>query len=274
MKKIILILALLAVIATVVFVLCSRTGGEGTGDDQRKEGKKSVLRIGDVNPDKSAKAKEIEAKRDALLQAFVLRKNKKGAEIKVATGKMTPDDGIYRDDDGNPYPEPEQRLLRRADQAVEKDDVNLARETAAAALSSCNPVVRRAAVDSLAWFGENAIAELTPFLSDANPEVAEAAKDAWMQGLMEIDDDPTKVSVVEAALMGLRDGEMIDEIADELVGLDERCAIQAICDLIESANGRAVTAVKEAYESITGDEWSGVNAAEAWLQENYTPDED
>lgn len=274
MKKCILILALLAVAASVVFVICSRTGGEGTGDDQRKEGKKSVLRIGDVNPDKSAKAKEIEARRDALLQAFVLRKNKKGAEIKVATGKMTPDDGIYRDDDGNPYPEPEQRLLRRADQAVEKDDVNLARETAAAALSSCNPVVRRAAVDSLAWFGENAIAELTPFLSDANPEVAEAAKDAWMQGLMEIDDDPTKVSVVEAALMGLRDGEMIDEIADELVGLDERCAIQAICDLIESANGRAVTAVKEAYESITGDEWSGVNAAEAWLQENYTPDED
>lgn len=273
MKKSILAVALLLAVASVVFVLRSRTDDEGHADGTRGDVKKTVLRADAANTDRAVKVKEVENKRDALLQAFVLRKNKKGKEVKVAAGKMRPDDGIYRDDDGKAYPESEQRLFRQADRAVEKDDVELARETAAAALHSSNTAVRKAAVDSLAWFGENAVAELTMFLSDTDPEVAEAAKDAWMQGLMEIDDDQTKVSVIEAALLGLRDGEMIDEIAEEFVGLDERCAIQSICDLIEAADGRAVKAVKDAYESITGDEWSGVRAAEAWLQENYVPED-
>ena len=42
----------------------------------------------------------------------------------------------------------------------------------------------------------------------------------------------------------------------------------------DGKNAKAVAAAKEAYNSITGDDWSGVDAAETWLQENYTASED
>ncbi len=31
--------------------------------------------------------------------------------------------------------------------------------------------------------------------------------------------------------------------------------------------------LKEVYNSITEEDWTGVDAAEEWLQENYEPDE-
>lgn len=208
-------------------------------------------------------------------RAFEVMTNKKGKRIKVASGRMAaPSDDVYRDDDGKPYPPADQRLLRQADRAIENDDVNAARELAAVAQGSSNPAVRESAVDALAWFGEKALVELTPFLSDANGEIAEKAKDAWTQGLAEIEKDSVKATVIEVALSGLKDKDMIEDVANELVGLDEVCAIQTIYNLSESASGATAAALREAYETITEEKWTGAEAAEKWLQENYVQDEE
>ena len=44
--------------------------------------------------------------------------------------------------------------------------------------------------------------------------------------------------------------------------------------LPDSLNSAAVKAAKETYNTITGEDWSNIDKAEAWLQENYEPEDD
>jgi hypothetical protein len=62
-----------------------------------------------------------------------------------------------------------------------------------------------------------------------------------------------------------------ERIANELIGIDELAAIQVIANVIESG-GAAADAMRDVYDFITGDEWRDIDAAEAWLQENYDSD--
>ena len=90
-----------------------------------------------------------------------------------------------------------------------------------------------------------------------------------------MDDDGEKAGVVESAMKFLRDGETLEDIANELIGIDELAAIQVLANVIEEGkNKAAIPAAKEAYNSITGSDWTSVDAAEAWLQKNYEPDDD
>lgn len=270
MKKltIAIVLAAAGVIAGLVF--WPRPSEEPTPGERGQVRAKSQS----VHGKKRLQAKK-EKSSERKPKAFETRTNKKGKRIKVASGRMAaPSDGIYRDENGKPYSAADQKLLRQADRAVENDDVNAARALAESALGSSNPVVREAAVDALAWFGEKALVELTPFLSDKKGEIAEKAKDAWMQGLMEVEKDSVKATVIEVALRGIKDKDMIEDVANELVGIDEVCAIQTIYNLSESASGATSAALREAYETITGEKWSGAQAAEKWLQENYVTGEE
>ena len=267
MRKLTIAIVLAAAGVIAVLVLWSRSSeGPTPGEDRTKSQA--------VHGKKRLQAKN-EKTSERKPRAFATRTNKKGKRIKVASGRMAaPSDGIYRDENGKPYSSADQKLLRQADRAVENDDMNAARELAESALGSPNPVVREAAVDALAWFGEKTLVELTPFLSDAKGEIAEKAKDAWTQGLMEVEKDSVKATVIEVALRGIKDKDMIEDVANELVGIDEVCAIQTIYNLSESASGATAAALREAYETITGEEWSGAKAAEKWLQENYVTDEE
>ena len=148
-------------------------------------------------------------------------------------------------------------------------------ELAEKAIGSSNAELRAMAVDALSWFGQNALVELTEFMSDADEGVAEEAKSSWMRALQEIEDDGLKAGVVELTLGKLKDKDILEDVANELVGIDELAAVQVLANVIDDGkNAKAVAAAKEAYNSITGDDWSGVDAAEAWLQENYTASED
>ena len=112
-------------------------------------------------------------------------------------------------------------------------------------------------------------------MADANEEVAEEAKSGWMAGLQEIDDEGEKAGVIEATMKCVKDGEMLEDIANELIGMDDLAAIQVLADIIEEGgNDAAVKAAKETYNSITEENWSNVDAAETWLQKNYEPDDD
>ena len=182
------------------------------------------------------------------------------------------DDGVFRDDDGKPYPPADQALMRAAAAAVDRDDVKLARETAVKAVRSPNPKVRAAAVEALGWFGEKGLAELTPYLSDRDAEVADSAQDNWIDALQEIENDGEKAGVIELALKALADKEMAENVANELIGIDELAAVQVIVNVItDKSNPVAVEVAIDAYENVTGEKWKSVSAAEAWLSENYVP---
>ena len=179
-------------------------------------------------------------------------------------------DGIYRDEDGKEYPPEEQEIMKKAEAAIDNDDLESARELAEVAVNSKNKELRESVVDALGWFGKDAMAELTPYLSDPDAEIADSAKSQWME------DDGEIAGVVESALKSLRDKEMIEEVADELTCIDELAAIQVLVNVIEGgASQTAKDVSKEVYNSITDEDWSGVDAAENWLQENYElPDAD
>ena len=184
------------------------------------------------------------------------------------------EDGIFRDSDGKPYSQADQKIMSAAAAAINKDDLELARSIAEKALVSDNVELREAVVDALGWFGESAMVELTPFLSDPDAGIASAASSHWKDALQEIEDDGIKAGVIEKSLNVLADKDLLEDVANELIGIDELAAVQVIANVMESGNEAAIAAVQEAYDSITGEKWNGLDAAEAWLQENYVPDDD
>ena len=182
-------------------------------------------------------------------------------------------DGVYRDEDGNAYPQEEQELMAAAEKAIELDDLEMARALAASALDSPNQELRESVVDALGWFGEDAMAELLPFMADSDEDVADTAKSHWMSALQEVDDDGVKAGIIEMSMKAITDVDMLEDVADEFIGIDELAAVQVVVNLIEEG-GASADAAKEVYNSITGEDWSDVDAAEEWLQENYEPDDD
>lgn len=200
-------------------------------------------------------------------------KDRKGALKSVRIGAADGDE-IYRDSDGKPYPPADQKIMAAAAAAIENDDLEGARSLAKTALNSNNAELKEMVIDALGWFGEAAMAELTPFMSDANEDVAEKAADHWKDALQEMSDDGEKAGIVEMSLNSLRNKDLLEDVANELIGMDEVAALQVLVNVIEGDNKLAVEAAQDTYESITGEKWAGVDAAEQWLQDNYKPPDD
>lgn len=261
-------------VAVLCFVLFSPRGEKPSARQQEsvKNRQRHAL-LSQKGAEKSA-VKPITARSPAEHAATGKTGKGKRASLGVRVGSAD-DDNVFRDENGKAYPEQDQVLMRQARDAIDNDDLESARALAAAAASSENAELREMVVEALSWFGKDALVELTQYMADPNEEVAEAAKDGWMGGLQEMDDDGEKAGVVESAMKFLRDGETLEDIANELIGIDELAAIQVLANVIEEGkNKAAIPAAKEAYNSITGSDWTSVDAAEAWLQENYEPDDD
>ena len=266
-KIAVVVVAAVAVLGCYMFITMR---GEKPSPVPEKEKTSALL------TQKGAQAKAVKSV-DALRASVRSVTNKTGRVAQVvARGRLGADgDDVFRDENGNAYPEKEQVLMRQALAVIENDDLDGARELAEKAIGSSNAELRAMAVDALSWFGQNALVELTEFMSDADEGVAEEAKSSWMRALQEIEDDGLKAGVVELTLGKLKDKDILEDVANELVGIDELAAVQVLANVIDDGkNAKAVAAAKEAYNSITGDDWSGVDAAEAWLQENYTASED
>ncbi len=251
-----------------------------TGDDKpaatkqtSSKGKKRSALLRQKGAEKSAVKPISERSQTPREKVAEKKKPKLGGRLAGRIGGG--DDDVFRDPDGKAYPEKDQALMRQAREAIDNDDLESARALAAEAAASTNDELREMAVEALSWFGKDAMVELMQFMADANEEVAGAAKDGWMSGLQEIDDEGEKAGVIEATMKGINDGEMLEDIANELIGIDDLAAIQVLADVIEDGgNSAAVKAAKETYNTITGEDWSNIDKAEAWLQENYEPEDD
>lgn len=142
------------------------------------------------------------------------------------------------------------------------------------ALKCDNPEVRENAIEALSWFGPEALPELTSFLTDADSDVAELAADRWQMALAMLEDDAVRVSTAEAALKTVSSKSALEMVVTEIMSQDDDLKImQALVDIIDSGNSAGVAVAKEEYENMTGEAWSGIDAAEAWLEENYEPED-
>ncbi len=272
--KIVAAVAAVGVAAAVTALVC--TGGrEGGGRDGGEEAANAVAKGGKRPYLTQSNAAKSAVKRPQDIQQTAEQKEERAKNRKA--GKIpgrfaaADEDGLFRDSEGKPFSAEDQKTMKAAAAAIELDDVESARNLAQRAMSSGNKELRAAVVDALGWFGSSAMAELTPFMSDPDEEVADAAASNWMDALQEIEDDGMKAGVVEMALKALANRDQLEDVANELIGIDELAAIQVIANVIGETGGAAAEVAKEVYESITCDEWTGLEAAEAWLQENYEP---
>lgn len=211
-----------------------------------------------VHDDKSAK--------ESVRQAMTGRKSK--PQGKVRKRVKTPPATLYAHLKGK------DRVVADAMQsALDDNDYSSVVKSAEKASKSSNPEVRQLAVEALGWFGADALPELTVFMGDPDEDVASAAADQWEQGLCEIEEDDIRIATAEAAMRTINHEDAMRQIVTEITGqADELKIMQSLVDIIDSGNRVGVEIAKEEYETLTGEEWAGIEAAEAWLDENYEPE--
>lgn len=182
--------------------------------------------------------------------------------------------GVDLEDDEDSKRSPaEKRLAAAIEKALDDEDLEQARRCAAEALTCADVEIRQAMVDTLGWFGAKALAELTPFMADADSDVAESARDQWEVGVSEIEDDAQRVKTVSLAMGAMKDEDFLESISGEYIGIDEKLAVEALLGVIEGGGtAEGIAKAKETYEFVTGEEFSDRAGVERWLAEEYHPD--
>ena len=246
------VIVIVAVIACAVFMF-SRTGK--TRQDRKVERVKSSI---------------VESKRRQTSNIKRENKPKPALATRRAGARSAPEETEEEDDDEMT---PEDRKLANAiEKALDDEDIDTVRVLATQALSSTNTEVRQSMVDTLGWFGANALAELTPFLVDPDEDVRDSAKNEWSIAVSEIENESEKVSVVELAMHVLKDEDALEEMSNEYIGIDEKLAVESLLRIIESEGSpEGIAKAKETYEFVTGEEFTDRTAAEKWIAEEYEP---
>lgn len=182
----------------------------------------------------------------------------------------------WTDDDEDDKRTPaEKALAERIDKALDEENFEAAIACAKEALTCGNVEIRQAMVDTLGWFGARALPELTPFMVDADEDVRQSAQNEWSMALSDIEDDGEKISAVEMAMQVLTDEDFLEEISGEYIGIDEKMAVESLLRIIEGPGGeKGISKAKEAYEFVTGEEFTDRAAAEKWIEEEYQPPTD
>ena len=90
----------------------------------------------------------------------------------------------------------EKRQLVAIEDALENEDFSALTKLLPDVYSSANDEIRSEMVDALGWFGEEAMAELLPFMADRVEEIAQTAIDNWTTALADVSENVT-VSPVE-----------------------------------------------------------------------------
>ena len=156
--------------------------------------------------------------------------------------------------------------------ALDNDDFAGVASAARKAVKSANPAVREAAIEALGWFGPEALPELTPLMADADEDVAQTATTQWELALGEIDDSATRATIAEATMRAIKNKETLQSIVCEITNQDDDFTIlESLVSLIEDSNAACAEVAREEYETLTGEEWTNIDAANAWLEQNYDP---
>lgn len=162
----------------------------------------------------------------------------------------------------------EREIACRVSDALDNEDFEVIRGFAREVAASANEELRQQMVDALGWFGEKAVADLTMFLNDRSEDVAQSAFNHWDSAIDSVDNEAFKLAVATDAMKSLSSPDMLDNVATKLKGAeDEVAAVRSVQEILRSVKGdsAAAKAAKEAYEFITGEEYTTPGAALIWL---------
>ena len=180
----------------------------------------------------------------------------------------------------------DKRLAEKVQSALDEENLEAVIAASEQAMKSENPEVRQHTVEALGWFGPEALPELTGAMADPDPDVSQAAENAWEVGLADVEDPASKIEIAAATMATLANpehlitiggqftgavAEYVDMEEDEAVAAARRLTvIQLLADIIDGEVPKACSdGAKEAYEDVTGEEWAGIDAAEVYLYEQY-----
>lgn len=202
------------------------------------------------------------------------RKAKSAAKADARRSKPVLDLSEDEDDDDEESKRTpaEKKLAADIEKALDEEDFELAKKCAPLAFNCKDTEIRQAMVDTLGWFGEKAIPELTPFIADPDEDVAESAMNEWDSAVSSIEDDAEKIGMTEMAMQVISDEDDLESISGNYIGVDEKLAVESLLRVIESGgNDRGIAKAKETYEFVTGEEFKDRAAAEKWIVEEYEP---
>ena len=253
----------LAVVAVVTVCLLWLVRGRGT-DDHRPVARPRL--ISSKGHDSVARSRIDSALLSLTNRATVARR----VRIRPPGGRIEDD---WVDEDGKPWPKEQIQLMRKVYDAAETDDLNELVQLSDDVWKCPNPEIREKFVDELGWFGEKAFEAIIGFLSDPSDDVVESARTHLADSFQQIDDDAGKAAILTLVSKAIRDDEVLEVFADELMSMDELLALQTIADVMDTGTDHAKKVMMSMYETITDEEWGGIDQAEEWLQNNYS-DED
>ena len=263
MKKAIstaVVLVILAIACVFVFRGGEKPGAPETGTTGETEAGKTAVAEKPSNPSRPSRK-----------QAQTPRPKPPKPVLDIAD-----DDDDDDDDDDEVKKTPEEKALaKRIEKSLDDENLEAALACAKEALNCKNAEIRQAMVDTLGWFGEKALPELTPFLADPDDDVRESAMNEWSMAVSGIEDDAEKIGTVELAMQVLTGEDELDDISGEYIGVDEKLAVESLLRIIEAGGSKqGVAKAKETYEFVTGDEFVDRATAEKWIAEEYEPPEE
>jgi hypothetical protein len=176
-----------------------------------------------------------------------------------------------RPDDVSPA---DRKILDAVDLAVNAEDFEEVLRLTVKLANSTNETVRLRVVEALGWFDDAALPELTPFLMDSDEGVRDAARDQWSASLDQVSDMDFKASVIEATMQIVNDPDLLEDIAFHFNELPTFTAVDSLVALINGDNEAAAEAALETYSFLTGVEYSSLEEAQQWVDENIDFDDE
>lgn len=187
--------------------------------------------------------------------------------VSKARGERRPPKEIVADGDVALSAE-DQKLMDDLQAASDDENFKSVCKYAALAAKSASPEVRAQAVETLQWFGQEALPELTMFMADADDDVRDAACNAWQMGVSQIEDPKLRGETALAGMKVVRDRDHLDSMVMEIDNLPNSRQIRILQELIRGENSTAASVAREHYEFVTGEKYEGPAAARKWLSEN------
>ena len=214
-----------------------------------------------VHTPKNRRTLEREAAKADRRKARAERRVRK-AERKVEDDEPN-DSGEFDNFHGN-----DRTLAKRMNDRFWDDDMEGVFEAAREAANSKDPALREMAIEKLAWFDVDGMADLLPFLVDPDEKIASKAVAAWTDALTKIDDDNERATLVREMSKVYRNESGIQSMLITTGNMSDIAAMQILVDVIDVGTDEAAAAAKDYYEFVTGEEFTDIDAAEEWLYEH------
>lgn len=259
-------IGLLAVLLLAVVCCLLRSCGTTGSDDEEETTERRFGRSQTV----MRTPKKYQRPGKAERAAYRADKQHRKAPVKLLdedTGEV--DNGQYDEFSGH-----DREIAKVMDRTFWDDDMTNTLASAIEAAGSGNRELRAKAVEYAAWYGKDGMDALMLYMADPDEEIAEDARAAWVEGLRDIEDDDERAMLVAPLSKVLTDPDTIEGMLMSLNDLPNIAQMQVLIDIMDTGTDAAYEVASDHYTFMTGEDFTTVEAAQAWLDENWDGDDE